>query len=74
MTDPHSENYTIVHAPGAGQPAFTGPGYDYRPSQSPNDPHEEPFDVIGEGIEPIEGEVAPNIVTGPGPLSRSRGG
>ncbi len=76
MTDPHSQPITFVTgAEGAGQPAFTGGGWKWSPSASPDDPHQEPFEDIGESLKPVEGEVPANIQTGgPGPFGRSKQG
>jgi hypothetical protein len=62
MSTPHDQPYTFVTgSEGAGQPAFTGDGCDWRPSSPPTDPHSESYDVIGERIEPVEGPVAPTL-------------
>jgi hypothetical protein len=86
---PHDQPYTFVTgSEGAGQRSFTGPGYRWSPNASetaPIDPHDAPFDDIGDSIEPVEGDIPDNIVGGsrghvpggggypPGPFSRSRG-
>ncbi len=56
-------------APGAGQPSWTGPGYDWQPSATEQDPHDVPFDTG-----PFEpGPLPENIQAGPlGPISQSR--
>lgn len=79
MSSPHDQPFTFTHGREGGQPGFTGAAAaEWHPSDFPTDPHEEPFTDIGDEIEPVEGEVPPNIVGGsrshiPGPFSRSKG-
>jgi hypothetical protein len=82
MSSPHDQPVTFVTgSEGAGQPSFTGPGYRWTPSDSPEspaDPHDVSYTDIGEEIEPVDGEIPPNIVGGscghypPGPISRTQ--
>jgi hypothetical protein len=70
MSSPHDTPYTLVDQPGAGQPAYTGPGYLWAPSDTPVDPHDESYEK-GDGS-PATGPLAPNVIATPGPFSRSK--
>jgi hypothetical protein len=72
--NPHDAPKTFVHDIAVGSFSPVTPGFTPPPARE-GDPHNTPYDDIGDSIVPVSGPVAPNIVGGAlraGPISGSR--